>query len=120
MPIPPGEALMIIPLVGSGELLALTPMELAQARDRARAVLGPGWGADRGATATTQSPEKLHTAEAMEGLTSVPSTWFLEAARRGDIPHHRLGRYVRFDLAEVRDCTRYRGRAAQGAGEKAS
>jgi excisionase family DNA binding protein len=32
----------------------------------------------------------------------VPHTWVEAQARAGAIPHVRLGRYVRYDLAEVR------------------
>jgi excisionase family DNA binding protein len=32
---------------------------------------------------------------------SVPTTWVREQARAENIPHVRLGRYVRFDLAAV-------------------
>jgi excisionase family DNA binding protein len=32
---------------------------------------------------------------------SVPRSWVLESARSGAIPHVRLGRYVRFDEADV-------------------
>jgi len=41
------------------------------------------------------TPEKL--AEALK----VPLSWVYEASRQGNIPTHRLGRYIRFDLAEV-------------------
>lgn len=69
------------------EFLALTPAELAQARDRARAVLGAGWAGDRAAAASTQSPEKLLTAlEIAEATPGIPSTWYLERARQGLIP----------------------------------
>jgi hypothetical protein len=112
-----GENFVLVPF--GPEFLALTPVELAQARDRVREILGPGWGADRAAAATAQSPEKLHTAETMEGLTGVKAAWFLEAARAGAVPHYKVGRYVRFNFAEVCDCTRFRERAAQRAAEGA-
>lgn len=111
MPSPASEPVVIIPL-GSGEFLAFTLAELAQARDRAKEVLGPRWEADRGAAATTQSPENLLTAEAMEERTGVRAAWFLEAARAGTVPHYKVGRYIRFAFAEVRDCTRFRSKAA--------
>ncbi|MGI8426345.1 MAG: hypothetical protein ACR2M4_07065 [Actinomycetota bacterium] len=111
--------LVLVPL-GRGEFIALEPDQLVAARARAQEILGPGWGADRGAGSTTQSPENLLTAEAMEGLTSVPATWFLEAARQGLIPHHTFGKYKRFELTEVRASTRFWSRAAQRAAGKAS
>jgi hypothetical protein len=56
----------------------------------------------------------LCTAEQMEASTGVPATWFLEAARAGTVPHHKIGRYVRFRADEVFSFTRFRGRAAPG------
>ena len=49
--------LVLIPL--GAEFLALTPAELAQARERALAILGGGWAGDRAAAAAAQSPEEL-------------------------------------------------------------
>jgi excisionase family DNA binding protein len=31
----------------------------------------------------------------------VPVSWVYEQSRQGNIPTHRLGRYIRFDLEEV-------------------
>ena len=67
------------------EFVALTPTELAAARDRAREILGAGWAGDRAAAASTQSPEKLLTAsEIAEATPGIPSTWYLERATFGD------------------------------------
>ena len=99
--------LVLIPFT-PGEFLALEPAELSKARARAREI-GAGWTVD-GAVAATQSPERLYTAEGMEELTEVPATWFLEQARQGLIPHHRLGKYVRFRFDEVLACSRFRER----------
>ena len=104
------ENLVLIIPFAPGEFLALTSAELAQARDRAREILGAGWAGDRAAADTTQSPGSLHTAEEMEKRTKVKAAWFLEAARQGAIPHHKLGRYVRFDFGEVLACSRFRER----------
>ena len=46
--------------------------------------------------------ERLLTAAEIAGLLSLPKTWVLESARSGAIPCVRLGRYVRFDEADVR------------------
>lgn len=35
------------------------------------------------------------------GLLNVPASWVRAEARAGRIPHVRLGRYVRFDAAEL-------------------
>jgi excisionase family DNA binding protein len=39
----------------------------------------------------------LIDAKAASALLGVPYTWLLAQARAGNIPHHRLGHYVRFD-----------------------
>ena len=44
---------------------------------------------------------RLLTASEVGELLNVPSTWVLEHARAGTIPHVRLGRYVRFDEDDV-------------------
>lgn len=45
-------------------------------------------------------PRLLDAGEAGE-LLSVPKSWVLAEARADRIPHVRLGRYVRFDGAEL-------------------
>jgi excisionase family DNA binding protein len=45
--------------------------------------------------------DRLLTAREIAELLNVPSTWVLEHARDGTIPHVRLGRYVRFDRGDV-------------------
>ena len=34
-------------------------------------------------------------------LLGVPPRWLLEQARQQKVPHHKLGRYVRFDLDDL-------------------
>lgn len=48
----------------------------------------------------TQPKPKLNAVQVGEHL-GVPRTWVLEQARKGEIPHHRLGKYVRFELDEI-------------------
>jgi excisionase family DNA binding protein len=54
--------------------------------------------------------ESLLNAAAIAERLGVPKTWVLESARSGAMPCVRLGRYVRFNLADVEDlldeCTR--------------
>ena len=45
--------------------------------------------------------ERLLDAKAIAERLGVPESWVRESARSGAIPHVRLGRYVRFDLADV-------------------
>jgi len=47
--------------------------------------------------------EKLLTAAELAERLAVPKTWILESARSGAMPCVRLGRYVRFDLADVEE-----------------
>ena len=35
----------------------------------------------------------------------VPPTWLLQRARERRVPHYRIGKYIRFDPAEVRAAT---------------
>jgi excisionase family DNA binding protein len=45
--------------------------------------------------------ERLLDAAAIAEILGVPKSWVLESARSGAMPCVRLGRYVRFDLADV-------------------
>jgi hypothetical protein len=44
---------------------------------------------------------ELLEAEGLAAKLKVPVSWVYEQSRQGNIPTHRLGRYIRFDLAEV-------------------
>lgn len=44
----------------------------------------------------------LVDADAAGRLMSLPSTWLMAEARANRVPHVRLGRYVRFDVDELR------------------
>jgi excisionase family DNA binding protein len=39
--------------------------------------------------------------EELAAKLKVPISWVYEQSRQGNIPTHRLGRYIRFDLEEV-------------------
>lgn len=43
----------------------------------------------------------LLTASEAAQLLNVPASWLLAKARGGQVPHHRLGRYVRFAEDEL-------------------
>jgi excisionase family DNA binding protein len=59
----------------------------------------------------------LIDAKAASALLGVPHTWLLAESRADRIPHVRLGRYVRFEAAELEAWWRAR---AQGPWRKAS
>ncbi len=44
---------------------------------------------------------ELLTAEKLAERLKVPVSWVYEQSRQGNIPTHRIGRYIRFDLNEV-------------------
>ncbi len=43
----------------------------------------------------------LLTPEELADRLKIPLSWVYEQSRQGNIPTHRLGRYIRFDLHEV-------------------
>jgi excisionase family DNA binding protein len=43
----------------------------------------------------------LLTPEELADRLKVPVSWCYEQSRQGKIPTHHIGRYIRFDLAEV-------------------
>jgi excisionase family DNA binding protein len=43
----------------------------------------------------------LLTPEQLSETLSVPVSWVYEQSRQGNIPTHRIGKYIRFNLAEV-------------------
>ncbi len=55
---------------------------------------------DRG-IADTSGFTSLIDAKAAARLLGVPHTWLLAQARVGQIPHHRLGHYVRFNPEDL-------------------
>src|SRR3954469_750416 len=54
------------------------------------------------ATAVHTSVGPLLDAKGAAALLNVPASWVLAEARADRIPYVRLGRYVRFDAAELR------------------
>ena len=65
----------------------ITPTRDARARlDQARAI---------------SRANPLVAADEAGKLLGVPPRWMMEQARAGKLPHHKLGRYVRFDLDEL-------------------
>ncbi len=45
--------------------------------------------------------DRLLTAKELADRLNVPLSWVYEQSRQGNIPTHRLGRYIRFDIHEV-------------------
>jgi excisionase family DNA binding protein len=53
----------------------------------------------KAAIKTSDSP--LLTPEELADRLKLPVSWVYEQSRQGNIPTHRMGRYIRFDLREV-------------------
>lgn len=51
----------------------------------------------RGVSAASALVDANRAAELMQ----VPPSWLLSQARAGQVPHHKLGHYVRFDIDEL-------------------
>lgn len=47
--------------------------------------------------------QELLEAEELAARLKVPVSWVYEQSRQNQIPTHRIGRYIRFSLAEVLD-----------------
>ncbi len=94
---------MIIIPVGDA-FLALSSAQLEEALARGREILPTRPQHD------AVEDDRVLDADGMAEMTGVPATWFLEAARRGDIPCLRFGKYCRFRLREVIDCLQSRAR----------
>jgi excisionase family DNA binding protein len=45
--------------------------------------------------------QALLTPEELADKLKLPISWVYEQSRQGNIPTHRLGKYIRFNLAEV-------------------
>ncbi len=55
----------------------------------------------RAATGQSGHQAELLTAEKLAERLKVPVSWVYEQSRQENIPTHRLGRYIRFNLHEV-------------------
>lgn len=85
---------MLIPL--GDAILALSQEDFEKALALGRETVGTTDG-----ESAASAPEKLLDAAGMAEMTGIPSSWFLEAARQGRIPHVKAGKYVRFRMADV-------------------
>ncbi len=58
----------------------------------------------RAALQNDQDEKELLTPEELSQRLKVPLSWVYEQSRQRNIPTHRIGRYIRFDLNEVLTC----------------
>ncbi len=90
-----GHATTVVVLEFAGHPLALTEEEFEAARQRGLELIPPSPGG------TGESGSEILDASGMEARTGVPASWWLESARRGTVPHLKLGKYIRFCLREA-------------------
>jgi excisionase family DNA binding protein len=83
---------VIIPLPGIGSLRL--PADIYQQ------YLQPIAATQNLTTPSEQAPQLLDAKDTAQRF-SVPKSWLLERARNGSIPSQRIGRYVRFNAAEL-------------------
>lgn len=88
------DRLVLVPFGGS--LLAFKLDQFTEALERGRN-LAPS---PQPQVATAES-DRIVDADGMQKMTGIPASWFLEQARRGEIPHLRAGKYRRFVVREV-------------------
>jgi hypothetical protein len=106
--------IIIIPF-GSDQL-ALTPDEIKAGKERARAIMALD-DPKTGEKGNGHYFPEVVDAEGAERATGVPSSWFLERARRREIPFLQFGKYVRFRLKDVLDHVEKTWRAKTRAGK---
>jgi hypothetical protein len=104
---------LLVPFNGS--LLALTVEQFAEAQQAAVNLNVGNTDGELGQTVTQHA--ELLTAEQLESRTSVPASWWEQAARENRVPHTRIGRYVRFEFAAVAEhfrcpCAQFEGNEA--------
>jgi hypothetical protein len=65
-----------------------------------------------------QAPSEILDAEQLEARTGVPASWWMTQARERRVPFMKLGRYVRFNFAEVSQCDAYQRRVIDCTGHR--
>jgi excisionase family DNA binding protein len=79
--------------------IALTPEALREAQERAREAIGSETAGNK--APRTEARECVSAKEAARAL-GVDASWLLRRARMRKIPFLKVGKYRRFDVAEVR------------------
>ncbi|MCH7570123.1 MAG: hypothetical protein IH919_06080, partial [Deltaproteobacteria bacterium] len=91
-----GIGILIIPQkpwdVVASELQSYTTIYREENGEEPPAPIAAGW---------VFCDEDAGRAEELADRLQVPLSWVYEQSRMGNIPTHRLGRYIRFDLHEV-------------------
>jgi excisionase family DNA binding protein len=96
------DTLVIVTLPG-GDAAALTLAEVTAARRRAAEL---GFRSLTVAAAPAPQPERLLNSKELAALTGVGDTTLEAMAARGEIPHLRIGKALRFELSSVKAALR--------------
>lgn len=89
---------VVTALVPFGDrVLALSDEALQEALTAGDAIMG------RAMAAPEPAADVVLDVTGMEARTGIPASWWADAARKGDVPHIRAGKYVRFRLNEALD-----------------
>ena len=103
---------ILVPLAG-GQWLAI---------DRVAFVAGLAAGAEMTGAAspspTSFAAEPLLDADQAAAQMNVTARWLEDSARAGIIPHHKLGRFIRFRVSEVAAHCRVEGAPMHGSTDK--
>jgi hypothetical protein len=82
------------------EFLLLTFEQFQEALQRGRALV------PQASEPVTRELDEILDADGMAEKTQIPASWFLEQARQYKLPHLRVGKYVRFEVAKVLEMLR--------------
>lgn len=112
-----GEAVVVVDVGALGRSLKQAAQELPcealpmllAGLEEVKAVAWMRLVAPPAATASTASPPVLLSAKQMAAQLHVHESWLREHARQGDVPCVHVGRYVRFDPAQVLAALKARG-----------
>jgi hypothetical protein len=85
------------------EFLALSPEQFHAALELGRALMPT-----HTKPSTCHADYRIVDAAGAAAITGVPESWFEERARRGDIPHLKFGKYVRFRIVDVLEAASFR------------
>jgi excisionase family DNA binding protein len=98
------RVVVLIPLPGVG-MLAMSREAYAEALEAgAQFVVGGSAPSPAGS-----APEPLLDADQAAAQLNVTARWLEDSARAGIIPHHKLGRFLRFRVSELAEYSRIEG-----------
>lgn len=95
------ERTTVILLYSSAGRIALTVDELRAAQERAVELMPASLPQSAYDTGSASNECELLDAAGAASVFGVKASWLLQRARENRLPHYRVGKYVRFDIAEL-------------------